>query len=355
MNTDIAAERLASQRITRPESRDPEDVVTWLGAVQAQDYPSAKWALALRMLDGATAAGIERCFNDGRILRTHLMRPTWHFVAVSDIHWMLELTASRVQRALAYAYRQFGLDSATRIRGTRVIERVLSAGQHLTRVELGAHLARMGVAVKGVGLALLTVHAELERVVCSGPQRGKQLTYALLAQRASRPKRLSRDEALGELAKRYFRSHAPATIRDFAWWSGLTITDARRGLEICGGRQEVIDDLTYWRLKRTKARELRPRVVHLLPAYDEYLVAYRDLDAVPRAKGARGTLEQALVTGGQITGTWKAIPKGNEVVVDVATMRSLTVTERRALFETAARYGRFLERPVSVSGQLERS
>ena len=231
MNTRIAVQRLDNQRLARQGPRDPADLVAWFGAVQAQDYPAAKWALALRMPDGTTDAGIERAFNDGRILRVHVMRPTWHFVAASDLHWMLELTAPRVHRALTYGYRKLALDLATRNRAAGVIERAVGGGQSLTRAELGACLARAGVVATGVRLALLTAHAELEKVICSGPQRGKQSTYALLAQRAADPTRLSRDEALAELTGRYFRSHGPATIRDFVWWSGLTIADAKRGLE----------------------------------------------------------------------------------------------------------------------------
>lgn len=350
MNAQIAAQRLDNQRITRPVADDPEDVVAWLGAVQAQEYLSAKWALALRMSNGVTAGSIERSVNNGRILRTHVMRPTWHFVSASDIHWMLDLTAPRVHQALAYACRYYELDSATRARATKVFERAFSAEERdLTRAELGAHLSHAGVTAKGVRLALLTVHAELEQVICSGPQRGKQSTYALLARRVPSARRLSRDEALGLLTERYVRSHGPATIRDFVWWSGLTTTDAKRGLEISGAKHEVIDGYTYWSLDRARARIGRRAAVHLLPTYDEYLVAYRDLDAVPRATGTRGTLQQAIIAGGQVAGTWKAVRNGEAIAVNVTTQRRLTAVERRALAATAARYGRFLEMPVSLT------
>lgn len=350
MNAQIALQRLENQRLTRQGPRDPADQVAWFGAVQAQDYPAAKWALALRMPDGTTDARIERAFNGGRILRTHVMRPTWHFVAASDVHWMLELTAPRVHRGLTYGYRMLELDLALRNRAAGVIERALGDGQCLTRAELGARLGRAGVVAKGVRLALLTVHAELERVICSGPQRGKQSTYALLAHRAANPTRLSRDEALAELTQRYFRSHGPATIRDFVWWSGLTIADARRGLEISNGRHEDVGGLRYWSLGRPRSSGARQGRVHLLPIYDEYVVAYRDLEAVPRAKAAWGILQQAIVARGQVAGTWKTSVKSGERVVEVTTLRRLTSVESRALAETVARYGRFLEMPISISG-----
>lgn len=349
MNSRIAAQRLEHQRLTRLGPRDPADMVAWFGAVQAQDYPAAKWALALRMPDGTTDARIERAFNDGRILRTHVLRPTWHFVAASDLHWMLELTAPRVHRSLTYGYRMLELDLALRNRAAGVIERALREGHCLTRAELGAHLSRAGLVVKGVRLALLTMHAELERVICSGPLRGKESTYALLAQRAANPKRLSRDEALAELTKRYFRSHGPATIRDFVWWAGLTVSDAKRGLEISKGWHEEIGGFTYWTIGRRRASGTKPGLLHLLPIYDEYIVAYRDLEAVPRAKAAWGILQQAIIAGGQVAGTWKTLVKGDERIVEVKTLKRLTSVESRALAKTAARYGRFLEMPVSIS------
>ena len=174
------------------------------------------------------------------------MRPTWHFVTPDDIRWMLELTAPRVRRVMSHYYRREELDAALLTRAASILERVLGSGDHLTRAELGVHLARAGVTAKGVRLAMITMHAELEGLICSGAYRGKQLTYALLAERAPRSRRLSRDAALAELTRRFFTSHAPATQRDFAWWSGLSIADAKRGLEINRARQAVIDGRTYW-------------------------------------------------------------------------------------------------------------
>ena len=277
----------------------------------------------------------------------------WHFVAASDIHWMLELTAPRVQRTLAYAYRQNELDDATRARATGVMERALSGEQPLTRAELNTHLARAGIMVKGIRLALLTVHAELERVICSGARRDKQSTYTLLEKRAPNPKRLSKEEALAELTTRYFRSHGPATIRDFVWWSGLATTDAKRGLEMCRAEHDVIVGRMYWTTGRPRASGTRRGPVHLLPIYDEYLVAYRDHDAVPRAKASFGILPQALVAAGQVAGAWKAVMRGNELVVDVVTRRQLTGVEPRALAETVRRYGWFIGRAVAINCNLQ--
>jgi hypothetical protein len=349
VNTAIARQRLANQCVSRREYRTPEDVVAWLGAVQAQEYALAKWALGLRMVDGTTDAQIERALNEGRILRTHVMRPTWHFVRSTDIHWMLKLTAPRVHQALAYANRQFGLDIAVCRRAVKVFERALRDDGCLTRAELGSRLTSGGVVMKGVPLGLLTIYAELEGVICSGPRRGKQLTYALLASRAPQVRQLSRDEALAELTARYFRSHGPATVRDYVWWSGLRTADARRGLEMNHARREEIDGLTYWTIVPTPlGRGTRARV-HLLPIYDEYLVAYRDLAAVPRNAATFGVLPQALVVDGEVVGKWKSTPQKHGYLLSVIASKPLIETERAGLARAVSRYARYLEKPVTLA------
>jgi hypothetical protein len=356
MNTTIAGQRLHNQYITRPRRRDPADVVGWLGAVQAQEYPFAKWALALRMSETATDTRIERAFDEGRILRTHVMRPTWHFVTPEDIRWMLELTAPHVHRTMGYYNRQLGLDMRTLTRGTSLLERALRDGQYLTRSELRTRLERAGILLQGSRLAHLLMHAELEGVICSGPRQGKQFTYALLAERAAGARRLLREEALAELTRRYFKSHGPATIRDFVWWSGLRTADVKRGLEMNRARRELVDGRMYWTLASTPAPVTKRKTVYLLPVYDEYLVAYRDRDVVPHGltviqSRSRGpvTFVHALIIDGQIAGTWKTVRSASGLAVDVIPLRRLNGSERAALTETTARYGRFLNVPVSFS------
>jgi hypothetical protein len=352
----IVEERLRRQYLTRPGRPGAADVVAWFGAVQAQEYAFARWALALRMREGTTDGAIERAFDEGRILRTHVLRPTWHFVTPSDIRWMLELTAPHVHRTMGYYERQLELDTRTLTRGTTIIERALGEGPYLTRADLAVRLARAGLALKGQRLAHVVMYAELEGVICSGPRSGKQFTYALLAERAPAARRLLRDEALAELTRRFFTGHGPATIRDFVWWSGLRSADARRGLEIIRARSEVVDGLTYWMAGRAARAAARRAGVHLLPVYDEYLVAYRDRDAVPhgpsivRARwGGPVMFLHAVIIGGQVAGTWRTARGRDGTVVDVVPLRSLRPGERRAVSEAAGRYGRFLEVPVSVS------
>ena len=351
----IADYRLRRQRLTAAGLGQPEDVVAWFGAVQAQEYEPAKWALALRMRDGVVAADIERAVDDGRILRTHVMRPTWHFVTASDIGWLLQLTAPGVQRRMAPYNRQLELDPGTLTRALRVIERALRDRRFLTRAELGEQLQRAALPGASVRLAHVAMHAELERVVCSGPRRGKQFTYALLGERTPRALALSRDEALATLATRFFTSHGPATSRDFAWWSGLAAADAKRSLDIIKARRLEADGRTYWMTGAPPRAKAQASLVHLLPIYDEYLVAYRDRVAVPHgppaiAPGPRFvTFENSVVIAGQVAGTWRRVPGARGVHVTVTAHRKLTARERRAISAALERYQTFTGTPVDFS------
>jgi len=355
MNQEIARRRLRNQRLAGQAHRTPEEVVAWQGAVQAQEYPAARWGLALRMTKRTTDGEIERAVNEGRILRTHVMRPTWHFVTPADIGWTLKLTAPRVRQRMAIYARNTGLDATTVSRSIAIFERAVGDGQHLIRAELGERLTHAGISAKGVRLALLTMFAELEGLICSGPYRAKQLTYALLAERAPNARALPRDEALAELTLRYFRSHGPATIRDFVWWSGLTTVDAKRGLEMIRAKHEVVEGLKYSSVEPNVRTATRGRSIHLLPIYDEYLVAYRDRDAVPHAavtvqsKKKAVIFQHALVAGGQVAGTWRIRRATSEVAVEVALLRRLSASERQRLSDAVVQHGRFLGQPISLS------
>ena len=355
MSDAIAQARLRNQSITRPRLRDAADVVSWLGAVQAQEFEPAKWGLGLR-IPGSVEPEIERAFEAGRILRTHVLRPTWHFVTPADIRWLLELTGPRVLRLMRGHDRLLELDEKTIARGLGVIERALSGRQYLTRRELGAQLGRHRLVMSGSRLANLVMHAELEGLICSGPRKGKQSTYALIAERAPKARRLSRDEALAELTRRFFQSHGPATPRDFSWWSGLTIADAKRGLDMNGGRGEDVGDLCYWCVGRPGARSAPDVGAHLLPIYDEYLVSYRDRVAVPHGPSTipsgrtSVTFQHAIVIAGQVAGTWRhATRTASAVGVRGALLRPITKRERRALDDAARRYERFVGRPVTFT------
>jgi hypothetical protein len=351
-NLDIAHRRLDQQYIAGTALENPYDVVNWLGAVQAQDYLGAMWALGLRM-QNATDAVIERAFAEGTILRTHVLRPTWHFVTPADIRWMLELTAARVKAKMAHMDRQFELDNALFLCSNAVLAKALQGGKQLTRVELGAALTQAGIAIEGLRLQQIVMHAELDAVLCSGPRRGKQFTYMLLDERAPQARRLNRDEALAELTQRYYTGHGPATVRDFVWWSGLTAADAKAGLDMVASHlvHEVIDGHTYWFSASIPPVAESRQAAFLLPTFDEFLVGFDSFDKSRR--GGRTASENIpfnspVVIGGQVVGSWRRTLKKGTVVIELAPFAPLTAAESEAVNGAAQRYGQFLDTPMML-------
>jgi len=358
---DLVRRRLVNQKLAASTHRSPADVVAWLGAVQAQDYSAARWALGLRA-KGLTDAVVEQAFNDGDILRTHVMRPTWHFVAPADIRWLLELTAPRVHALNTYYAHKNGLDDKTIARSRVVIERALGGNHQRTRTELGAALGKAGIPAEGQRLAYLMMNAELDRVICSGARRGRQFTYALLDERAPKARVLARDEALAELTRRYFTSHGPATLRDYAWWSGLTMKDARRGTEIAGPTlaHESFGDFTYWSAASAPATSGRSlgeggrSSAHLLPIFDEYLIAYKDRAAVANPAYASRiaitsqTYCHYLIVDGRLVGTWKRDETPAGIDVKVVDFQSFPPAYRKAIAVASDRYRAFLGKHVTV-------
>lgn len=353
---DIARQRLHTQRIAGTKFQTPDEAVRWFGAVQAQDYAGAKWAVGQR-IHGATDADLDAAFAAGTILRTHVMRPTWHFVTPADIRWLLALTAPRVHIANAYRCQQLHLDHATLTRSNAVLVNALQGGVQLTRTELAVVLQEAGIAINGERLTHIMLHAELEGIVCSGAWRGKKFTYALLDERVPHTATRTREEALVELTTRYITSHGPATVRDFVWWSGLTTTDARAGLAMAGPQvmHEHIDGQTYWFTVSAPIPEDSSPTAFLLPNYDEYIVGYTDrsavLDTPPAEKlDARGNVlfNHTLVIGGRVRGIWKRTLKKHTVIIDALPFAPLDAAEAASIEDAAARYGRFIGFPATL-------
>jgi len=351
---DITGTRLRHQRLSGGRCVHPQDVVSWLGAVQAQVYGDAKWALGLRMRR-STDARIEAAFSEGSILRTHVMRPTWHFVAPADIRWMLALTAPRVRAAMASYSRKLELDATVLRRSQRAMVRALRGGRQLTRQELRSVLARAGVRADGVQrLAHIVMQAELDAVICSGARRGKQFTYALLDERVPTSRPRVRDDALAELARRYFTSRGPAQLRDFVWWSGLTVADARAGLASVERdlAQDKVDGRTYWFSRSVRTLTVPPGA-YLLPLFDEYLIAYKDRTAALDASWwthvpSRDPFSAPLVVNGQVVGGWKRIAKSKDISIAVTPFVPLAKREVAAIADAARAYGDFLGVDVGV-------
>jgi hypothetical protein len=353
----IAYQRMHNQHITRHPLATPAEVVAWLGAVQAQDYAGAAWAVGQRARE-ATAAAVEQAFTDGAILRTHVLRPTWHFVAPADIRWLLLLTAPRVHALNVYYYRQSGLDEALLRRCHIVLANALQGGQHLTRDELAAALRQAGIATEGtIRLSYIMMHAELEGVICSGPRRGKQFTYALLEERVPPAPPLDREEALAALARRYLASRGPATVPDFVWWSGLTTADARAAFALVAAEfeQTVIDGQMYLFPPSAPPVVDPSPTAYLLPNYDEYVSGYKDRSALIAEENTKKFDPQAnivfshfIVIDSQIMGTWQRTLKKNAVIIERSPFAPLTAAEAQAFAAAAERYGRFLGLPVTL-------
>jgi Winged helix DNA-binding domain len=354
---EIAQCRLKNQHIFQARFERPEDVVAWLGAVQAQDYGAAKWAVGLR-LKGAKDDMVEQAFTTGSILRTHLLRPTWHFVAPADIRWMLALTAPRVHAANAYYYRKLELDQRTLNRSRAALIRALQGGCQLTRDELRHSLTRSGVATHGQHrMAYIMMSAELNGLVCSGARRGKQFTYTLLDERVPNTKTMNRLEALSKLVKRFFMSHGPATVQDFVKWSGLSTADAKCGLEEAKAElnYEVVNGRNYWfatlmppaGMKRSTAT--KTPTAFLLPNYDEYTIGYKNHSVVFDVDPAQLVFNHLLVVNGLIVGTWKRTVKKDVVVITSNVFTRLTKAETSSIATAARKYGAFLNLPVVMA------
>jgi hypothetical protein len=354
-NPTIATRRLDASRLLATRFESPESVVAWFAAVQSQDYPGASWGIGQRLGPAARQADVDAAFDAGRILRTHILRPTWHFISPADIRWILALTGPRVQQRNGTQYRQMGLDGPALRRGVDSIARALEGGAHRTRRELAQALERDGIATNGLHLTLQVMNAELEGVICSGPRRGRQFTYALLEERvAPAPADAPRDReaALAELTRRYFASHGPAQPRDFAWWSGLTIADAMTGLRLAAPAivRESIDGADWWWEPRDDEPALPPGgpLIQLLPNYDEYVGSYRDHGPTfePALLGARWIEEvffaHIVVRDGMAIGGWKRDLAAREVVVRPDLLVDLDAPGRAALERATEAYGRFL-------------
>lgn len=353
---EIPSQRLRNHHLIGEPLASPEAVVGWLGAIQAQEYGLAKWGVAQRS-QGVNDAEMDRLLDEGNIIRTHVMRPTWHFVLPTDLRWLLRLTAPRVHALNAGRYRQLGLDDATLTHGHVLLGDALRGANRLIRAELAHVLREGGIATDGQRLAYLLMHAELEAVICSGGRRGKQFTYALFDERVPEGQEYDRDEALAELARRYYTSHGPATAHDFAWWSGLTVADARRGAGLVRSKlvEVALDGKVYWTPAGVAEPEGGETTVHLLPVYDEFLGSYRDYGPVfdPALNdrlepGSDTFLGSILIVDGRVAGGWKRTIMAREVIITVDALVPLGATERAGIDAAATHFGQFIEMPVRV-------
>jgi hypothetical protein len=348
----IAERRLRAQRLTGPGFAAPAAAVAWFGAVQAQDYYGALWAVGQRCAN-ATEAGVEQAIADRAIVRTWPLRGTLHFVAAEDVGWMMQHLAPQLAERTRRRFLPFGLDHRVFARCASTIVKALEGGRQLSRPKVYERLERAGIRTAGRGLHILWQMAH-EGLICFGTREGKQHTFVLLEEWVPTAKRLDRDEALAELARRYFTSHGPATLQDFTWWSGLLAADARRGVE--AGRVKAPHlapqhPAPSHPAPRTSSARTSDHVV-LLPPYDEYTVAYKDrsaaLDPKHAAATRNGIFSPTILTDGRIAGTWTRRLTKDAVEVGLKPFAPLRGARARGVTAAAARYGRFLGRTARI-------
>jgi hypothetical protein len=359
---DVAKIRMARTGLVGAAFKRPRDVVRGHLAMQSQDYGPAKWSIGQR-LTGVVGTDVEKVVSEGAILRTHVLRPTWHFVASQDLRWLMALSGPRLQKAIEPRYRQLELDIQTRSRAQKLISKVLEGGNHATRRELGDMLRKSHIDLGGQRLPHLLMHCELEAVTCSGRVRGKDQTYALFDERVPKGRSFDRDRAIVQLVERYLASHGPATVKDMSWWSGLTMTDLRTGLEGLGGqvRQEDIGGHTLWSLldepPQTRSKTV---VVKLLQAYDELVVGYSESrylgdprrDQIRAAFREPGRPNGPVLLDSRVAGHWRQSTGPNKVGVELLLFESLPPRAEGALEKAVNRLGSFLAKPVHSSSRV---
>lgn len=347
---DISNLRLASQQIARTKFRSPKEIVGWMGAMQAQDFNMAKWAIGLR-LNNATEESIELAIDSGEIIRTHLLRPTWHFVSADDIYWMLDLSATRILSSMKGRNKQLELTDKIFKKSFKIMGKVLRDGNHLTRKELVNELNKANIATDNFRSSHILFTAELEGIICNGKMIGKQTSYSLLNERIQKPGTIKKEEALAKLAEKYFESHCPATASDFAWWSGLSVADAKRAIEMIKRNfiSEKINSEEYWFHSSFSSPKKLNDAGFLLPAFDEFLISYKDRTAaiIPEDHGKafsnNGIFWPTIVIKGQVKGTWKREIKKDTLIIETNFFDKKNRKSKDFLLEASEKFGYFLK------------
>ncbi|HTK57292.1 MAG TPA: winged helix DNA-binding domain-containing protein [Gemmatimonadales bacterium] len=347
----LLLERFRVQRLHGTPFPTTAAAVGALCCVQSQDPLGAKWSLGMRV-KGATDASIDRDYDAGKFLRTHILRPTWHYVLPEDIRWILALTSPHVLRANRTQEQRLGLTGKVLARCEQVIGKALEGGKHTTREGLGAALARAGIKAEGQKLAYVMMALELNALICSGAMQGKQHTYALLEERAGGRRtgeRIVREEAVAELLRRFVAGHAPATLKQFCWWSGLKLTEARKAREALKDSLAIESiDGTEWVSSPSRTTKSQQPAAHLIPEYDEVLVGTADI-GIPRLMADRripgrttNTFDRPLLIGGEWVGTWRRTVGPKRVVLEVERFGRFTREQAGAVEQAVAKYEAFV-------------
>jgi len=345
---ELSTIRLKNQQLTFNKFQTTKQLVEWMGALQAQDYNNAKWAIGIR-LPHLTEEQIEASFNEGEFLRTHLMRPTWHFVNAEDIYWMLELTGPQIKSTLNSRHRDLGLTEQNVKESQKVIQKALNSSEHftMTRDELIKELDHAGIPTDLQRSYHFILRAEIDGIICSGALKGKKQTYALLEKRVPNKKTLPKSEALEKLARRYFLSHGPATLADFIWWSGLPASDARKALESIQTDliSTTIEKDVYWLFNDDFKTVKQKNSCFLLPAFDEFLISYKNrsasitLENHKKAISNNGIFRPIVIINGQISGLWKKKAKKDNIIIETDYFRPHNKSELQLITEATGALG----------------
>jgi len=345
----ILFSRLAAQQIISPQTNTPAEIVGHLVAVQAQEFAMSKWAIGLRS-KSLMETDIDAAFNAGSIIRTHVVRPTWHFVSPADLRWLIRLTAPRVHQANAFMYRQCELTPALFKRSDAIIAKALEGGNHLTREELQTALARKKINAESFRLGYLMMHAELEGLICSGPRKGNQFTYALIDEWVPKQNDISNAESLALLTYRFFNSRGPATADDFKYWTGLTVKDIKKGIELSGSllEKETIENSVYFFTNQLKTVSANAPTF-LMPDYDEFGMSYKNKKEIIHADfNGKNKYNRMLVVDGLVSGTWKRTLTGMKVEIEIHKNRPLTKKQNTAAIQAAEQFGAFINRSPEI-------
>ncbi|QSB27436.1 winged helix DNA-binding domain-containing protein [Flavobacterium sp. CLA17] len=353
---EISHYRLASQKLLETSLNTPQEIVHHLGAMQAQDYSMAKWAIGSRC--DATEKEIEEAINSGKIIRTHILRPTWHFVSADDIYWMLDVSGPQVKRMILAETKKHGYDEKEFDKINSAIEKLLAGNNHLTRDEIMQQLNLKKVSGEYfLSPVLIMMYAELEGLVCNGKMKEKQMTYALLSEKAPKPTtKLTKEEGLAKLAKRYFESHGPATLLDFSWWSGFSQTTCKLILNsIASELNSVeIDHQTYWFGANLSLKSNFSESVHFLPAFDEILISYKTREAsiLPehqsKAFTNNGIFKPVILENSKAIGTWKRTIKKDHVKIETQFFNETENHKKAILFEGLKSFEKYLETKIII-------
>lgn len=353
---EISHHRLVSQKLLETSSNSPQEIVSHLGAMQAQDYAMAKWAIGSRC--DATEKEIEEAINAGKIIRTHILRPTWHFVAAEDIHWMLDVSGPQVKRIILADTKKHGFDEKEFGKLNSAIEKILAGNNHLTRDEIIQELnIKKVIGEYHLSPVLIMMYAELEGLVCNGIMKGKQMTYSLLEEKVPKPPTLlTKEEGLAKLAQRYFESHGPATLSDFSWWSGFPVTICKTVLNSIASQLNSVEinNQTYWFGTDLCIEKSFRESVHFIAAFDEMLISYKNREAsiLPehqsKAFTNNGIFKPVILENGNVIGTWKRTTKKDHTKIETQFFNETENHKKTILFEGIKAFENYLETKIVI-------